>query len=318
MAADPRHPVLSFLDLLNAEALDGAEAAEQLVAAGGHRDALLAANPSWLRVGTMQTILEHAQEVAEDDPPQALQLTSFVVRHADRVPPPSAEAELLVTWLVAEAWREHARSLFALGRLDEALEAATLSSELFSRRPEDVAERASSRVLLALILHAGGDTERGTSILDEALGVLGERHDAVDYLAALRVAARIELDRGEPHHALQLDLRALALAENIGDEREQLRILQDLTACALRLGQLDLVAEYRERAAAVLQKKEAPAATGASFAVCLFGSLDGITPFFLNFRSLGPVRAGGSGFPGLRPGAFAGFPPFRPFHALHP
>jgi tetratricopeptide (TPR) repeat protein len=255
MAADPRHPVMSFLDLLNAEAVDGAEAAEQLVAAGVHREALLAANPSWLRVGTMQTILEHAQEIAEDDPLQALQLTSFVVRHTDRVAPPSADAEFLVTWLVGEAWREHARALLLLTRLDEALEAATLSVELFSRRPEDVAERASSRVLLALILHARGDTERGTSILDEALGVLGERHDAVDYLAALRVAARIELDRGEPHHALQLDLRALALAETIEDEREQLRILRHLTACTLRLGQLDLAAEYRERVRARLLER---------------------------------------------------------------
>jgi tetratricopeptide (TPR) repeat protein len=249
MADDTRdYERTGYLGLLNDEAIHGERAARALLAAGPAREALLEANPDWLRVGTLETLIEHARECLDSNPLEALEITTFVLRHVDRIPPPSPDTEFLVSELQGTAWKEHGNALFMLSRLDEALNAANRAVEIFSADPFHVAYRASALVLVALILHALGRNEEAAAVIEEARPVLAEHHDAVGHLASTQVGAMIVFDEEHYQDAYDLYLRALDEAVHIGDEREQARIHQNLGACALRMGQIGVASDHLDQA----------------------------------------------------------------------
>lgn len=238
-----------YLGLLNEEALAGARAAAALFQAGdASRDDLLRANPSWLRVGTMRALLAYARHEFDNNPPVAHGLTEFILKHLDLVRAPSEETEFLLQQLRGTAYKEHGNALFMLTRLDDALQAAKKSVEIFDADPFHVVYRASALVLVALITHALQRNDEAIAVLEEAIPVFAEHSDAYGYIAAVQVRAMIALDEDEYAAASDLYAAARREAERIGDHREQIRIDHNLALCALRLNELDDAKEYMTRA----------------------------------------------------------------------
>lgn len=234
-----------YLGLLNAEMLEGARAARELLDAGvGGRDSLLRANPSWLRVGTFRALLRQAREALDQDPSVALELTAFVLTHVDDVPPPSSDTAFLVTQLRGVAWKEHGNALFMLDRLEDALAAAERAVNLLSLDPFHIVYRASAQVLVALVKHALHHDDEATALLDEATGVFAAHADARGYVVALQVRAMIANENNAHAKAREDYLAAFSEAERLGDEREQSRILHNLGVCAMRMGDIELASEY--------------------------------------------------------------------------
>lgn len=245
LTAVPSYEQEGYLGMLNIEAVEGARAARALADAGvGSREALLRANPAWLRLGTAKALLRIARVALDSDPSVALELTTFVIAHLDRIPPPSPTTEHLIQQLQGIAWKEHGNALFMLDRLDDALIAANRAVEILSVDPFHIAYRASARVLVALVYHAQQRNADAIPLLDEAIGVFAEHADARGYLAALQVKAIIALDDQEYENARDLYAAALDEAQRINDEREQARILHNLGLCTMRLGQLDIARDY--------------------------------------------------------------------------
>jgi len=243
------HEHEGYLGLLNDEVLVGSNAARALLDAGvGSRDALLRANPSWVRIGTFQELLRRARQALDSDASVALELTTFVLAHLDEVPPLADDAAFLMTHLQGTAWKEHANALFMLTRLDDALDAANRAVSIFSHDPFHVVYRASARVVVALVKHGLHRNEEAIPILEEAIGVFAEHSDTRGYIAALQVRAMIALAQHSYTEALDLYLAAYREAERSGDKRERSRILNNLALCEMRLGQLDFASAYMAEA----------------------------------------------------------------------
>ncbi len=248
LVAAPTYETEGYLGLLNNEVLEGARAARVLVEAGVGRDALLRMNPSWLRLGTVRALLRHARLALDSDASVALELTTFVLAHLDRLEPPTADTAFLAQQVRGVAWKEHGNALFMLERLDDALQAAHRAVEFLGVDPFHIVYRASAQVLIGLIAHYQHRNDDAKPILDDAIAVFAAHADAQGFLNAVQVKALIALDERRYREAYDLYADVLNEAKRLGDDREQARTYHNLGLCSMRLGRLDEARDYMTQA----------------------------------------------------------------------
>src|ERR1700694_3040274 len=104
-----------FINMLNEEGSAGRACTRELLdlPTEGWEGAIVS-HPEWLRIGTMRSLLNRANDMADRDPARALAVASLVVGHIHDVPVPP-HGEFLVKPLEGEAHTAHANALLAAG-----------------------------------------------------------------------------------------------------------------------------------------------------------------------------------------------------------
>jgi len=240
--------VREYLQFLSDEARSGEQAATALASVGvADRDALLRNHPDWRRFGTMRALLRKAHEALDADPLVTLELAALVLANVDKLLLPERPT-FLRQLLAALARKERANALFMQGHLEDALEVALHAAELFANQPVLVVERGSALVLVALVLRGLKRFEDAEAALNEAIKIFAEHGEARRYLDAIQTQAMIAADRDAWPRARELYLRAFAEADRLDDEREKARIIENIGAISLEMGDLQTANECLARA----------------------------------------------------------------------
>src|SRR4051794_25684619 len=75
---------------------------------------LMARNPTWIRFGTFELLIQEAERFLDGDPKTTCAITTFILLHLPFMPIP-AGADLLARSLIAHVWMTHGRALLDLG-----------------------------------------------------------------------------------------------------------------------------------------------------------------------------------------------------------
>ena len=172
----------------------------------------LEARPELRTVGMMERLLGVAADAA---PARAHELTSVVVACAARVPRSGVDAMVEAAShrrLQAEAWREHARALHALGRTAEARTAIARSRTLFECDPGSEWFVATVQLVEAPILYERGARAEALQLLRSAATQFDLHGDRERYVHACVLQSSMHCTAGDRDAAAEVwkDMAAMA------------------------------------------------------------------------------------------------------------
>lgn len=237
----------AVMTFLNTEDAAGREAAGAL-SAEGDRDALLDANPHWIRLGTFDTLLDIVRECIDEDVGRAEALTRFILRHMQRVEVP-ADRTVLLDLMHGTAHKHHASVLLRRGQgfYPEALASVEEAICIFSRRPALGVDRAEAQLVQAQIWNALGQRKSALDALKECATVFAHHGATRSYIRTLSQRGYCHFEAAEDtsgvaaaeslQRARTSFVKALDEAERIGDGREIARLQNNLGHCAAALGE---------------------------------------------------------------------------------
>jgi tetratricopeptide (TPR) repeat protein len=239
--------VRAQLEWLNEEASQGGALASELLARPiPEWERLVNQNRSYLRWGTLMSLLDVAREALDRRPVEAEAIARFVCAHAEAVAPdPENTFDLQ---LRGNAWKEVANALKVQKDYDGAADAIRRSVGILALDPLLVVDHANARFVQAHITHEQQHTDEAIIILQEAVTVFAEHAQPVRYLYAVELLAAIVFDQGRFGDAAHLFRVALSEAERLHDEREQARALNGIGQCSVHLGLLEDAAHFLTRA----------------------------------------------------------------------
>lgn len=158
-------------------------------------------------VGFVRTLLQRAEKLSDRSPADAIEATAIAVEIAEELRVDAYPFDMVIS-LRAEASREHAYSLFYVGRFPEALQAVERAEHLFGQLPLAVVDLARAWLTRAMIYRATDRQVEGIALSRDAAsvfqsfglsdlceGALHRGHDASSTGAACRSAAGVEVAR---------------------------------------------------------------------------------------------------------------------------
>lgn len=203
--------------------------------------------PEALTVGTLEFLLDAAHKDLDDDPPNALELTSFVLDYADLVTGPGASGVPLLLFS-GRAYKEHANALRTRGNLPAALTAANRAVQILSQNGACRPELASVRMLQATIQNQMGQRDAALRVIRESASEFQAERDSSRYIQA-KILEGVFLFDDRTREAADLWEALLPEAARLQDPREMARICSNLWVAAGKLGDPDLAQRYYKLAA---------------------------------------------------------------------
>ena len=159
-------------------------------------------------------------------------------------------------------WLEHAWTLFAASRFEEAIEAAQHGV---------VASGGAATASIGHLLLRQSQAETALRRIDDAIahateaqGLFEELQDLPAQAVALRILSGVQTEAGRHEDAAATLLRAMELAQRTGSTDELIGCLVNLGLVHLRLGNLDDAVKYDLQA--LLEAERVGHAIGAAFA----------------------------------------------------
>jgi len=203
---------------------------------------------------TLHHLLETAHGDLDRDPPRALALTGFVLRHMSEVSAPPF-APLADALLRGSAWMERGNALYHTDDVRGALAAYVTAAGIFSSEPPLEIDLAAARRGEALARHTLGETETALSILGEALAVFEGARDRRGALRCRFYLGVIEFDLHRYERAAAIFSSALEEAAAIGDEDSVTRLHNNLGHCAELLQDRAAAIEHLTKALKLFEER---------------------------------------------------------------
>jgi hypothetical protein len=232
------------LEALQADERDAATAADRLTDVP--REEWLdriSADPALRTVGALGYLLNHAQDLLDDDAGAARALTAVLVQ----LVPSSTNGRLIA--LRGRALRLHSHALRIAGEGEQARTTLQAALTLLALHPAGGIELAHAWLLAAYMSHEAGDPDAAVAYLQKAAHGFAARANARGLLHARQFEAAILFERHQEERAARLYAEALPVAELLGDERSRARIVANLGQCARHLNHDALAFTYFAQAA---------------------------------------------------------------------
>jgi hypothetical protein len=195
----------AFIAMLNDEGTSGPACARALLdLPTDDWEGAIVAHPEWLRVGTMRSLLRHADDLASCDLAPALAIAAFVITHVHDVPVPP-DGHVLVDPLEGEAHTARANALLASGDPAAALDEISLAEGLLALVPIAAIERADATLVRARICGFLRRDDEALDLFDDCLRVYADHWSCCKYARALSARAILLSDMrqwGEAWHTL--------------------------------------------------------------------------------------------------------------------
>lgn len=210
----------------------------------------MAARPELRTVGVMHRLTAVAAGALTRLPHRAHQLTSIVMEHAPAIDVTS-EGAAMVWRIEAEAWKEHAKALCALGRKHEARAALAGARERFAELPASVWYLATVDLVEAEILDDLGDREAALKLVRRASIVFAQHGDHERYIEAQMIESGIFWRAGDRDAALEVWEATAETARQRGDRTLLARLKGSVGLFELQHGNADGAAGLLAAALAV-------------------------------------------------------------------
>jgi tetratricopeptide (TPR) repeat protein len=234
---------LSRLEDARVEQARGAERLQMLPV--GEWPAAIARDEALRAPAVLEFVLGRAKKELDSFPNCALELTTAVIG----VLPPDPAFFVLR----GRAMNTHAQAVHETGDVVSANAFISSALALLASDPAGRAELQKARIFAARIMHEQGDPSGALQLLQEAGRESEAMGNARVALQANMTQAGLLLAGNAPRdfieRAQNIFRAMLPVAEALGDEREQARILTDLGVCARRLGDADAALAYYAAAA---------------------------------------------------------------------
>lgn len=247
--------ILSFLAFLNRQSDAGrvdlsilrdtpvARWSELFVAPGASRS-----------YGAVRSMLAYAREQFDRDPGLAVAITRYVTDRIDEIEP-VGESVIIEPFIRGLAWKEHANALYGAGEVTEAAGAAEKAIAVFSASPVFESDLASANLVRAMSLHALGSTGDALQLAVASLRLFGAHADPAMYLVAVQVCGGLLFDLEEYSSALDAYRVALSVAEELTNQREYARMLNNLGTCNVCLNNMEIAERQLQQAFRLFQQQ---------------------------------------------------------------
>jgi tetratricopeptide (TPR) repeat protein len=198
----------------------------------------LEARPELRTVGMMQRLLDVARKALRRSPERAHELTSAVVACAPLLAPDAIDATIH-RHLEAQAWKEHALVLHALGCAREARAAIAAARELFERDPGSAWYVATCDLVEAPILQELREYDEALALAQSAAMQFVAHRDHERYVDAGMVEIAILWEAGDRNAATEVWEKMAATARTRRDDTMTARISSKLALVELREGSVE-------------------------------------------------------------------------------
>jgi len=205
--------------------------------------------------GMVDVLLDRAVALTGSSPEGSLQLTLVAVEIADQLPVDAYPFDFVVA-LRARACREHAFSLYYVGRLPEALPFVDRAGQLFRQTPRPEFDLARVDVMRALIYRDTSRLEAAIPLAHEAAETFLFYGDRPRYINT-RMTEATMLFRQRRHAEAAMIWRALEDETSVKEQPTYGMLLQHLGSSYRELGDFDRARDYYARAIAEHQKRNA-------------------------------------------------------------
>jgi tetratricopeptide (TPR) repeat protein len=195
----------------------------------------LAAQPRGLECSTLAALLDHAHELAEDDPCETVELSALVLDVIEdrRAARPGDNVCALV---YGRAWQELGYGLQRTGHNLDALHAYREASAIFARGPIMIPELATAKCGEAFVRHDVDESEAALEVLADARSVFERHNQAAGVMCSLVFEGIIHFDLERCAAAEAVFEDALRLAERLPDRKAAAFLHVHLGWCALDRG----------------------------------------------------------------------------------
>lgn len=210
----------------------------------------MATRPDLRTVGVMHRLTAVAAGALTRLPHRAHQLTSIVMEHAPAIDV-TPEGAAMAWRIEAEAWKEHARALCALGRKHEARAALAGARERFAELPASVWYLATVDLVEAEILNDLRAREEALKLVRRASIVFAQHGDHERYVEAQMIESGIFWRAGDRDAALEVWEATAETARQRGDRTLLARLKGSVGLFELQHGNADGAAGLLAAALAV-------------------------------------------------------------------
>lgn len=204
-------------------------------------------------VGFVRRLLERAEKLSERSPADAVEATAIAVELAEELRVDAYPFDIVIN-LRAGASREHAYSLFYIGRFPDALKAVERAEHLFGQLPFEVVDLARAWLTRAMIYRAIDRQAEGITLSRQAASVFRSFGLSDRYVKARFV-------EGMMLHQLGRLAEALEVWKSIEDEPALRRdvsfgmLLQNIGTAYYQSGELEAAQDYLTRALAEYERR---------------------------------------------------------------
>jgi tetratricopeptide (TPR) repeat protein len=193
----------------------------------------LGAKRLYLTGGVARRLIRAAAEACEREPLEALTFSDAAVDVAERL---SNYPAGMMHDLRANAWKERANALTALGNYDASLDALEHAEREFDRAPAAPLGRAIVGYMRATVYYFRGDLSRAVVLAAESCRSYSELGETDRYMRARHLLANVAFAQGDIRGARSIYEELLTWAEAEGDLTWVARESNTVGRCALELG----------------------------------------------------------------------------------
>jgi tetratricopeptide (TPR) repeat protein len=156
-----------------------------------------------LTYGLAVALVERAVSLLDTSPPEALEASSIAVDVAERLRVDAYPEDLVIS-ARADAWREHAYTLFYVGRLSEAATALEMSEQLYRQVPVPEMDLARTSLIRAALLLAWDKAADAIPLAQHAGEVFDQFGDRPRYVNARMTEGALRYRAGDMAGALAI------------------------------------------------------------------------------------------------------------------
>jgi tetratricopeptide (TPR) repeat protein len=159
--------------------------------------------PDAITYGFAVALVKHAIGLLNTSPVEALEAGSIAVAVSERLRVDAYPFDLVIT-ARANAWREHAYTLFYIGRLDEAMRAIDVAERLVKQTPKPEMDLARTELVRASVLYARDRVAEAIALAEHAGEIFEELGDRPGYVKARMTEGTLRYRGGDMAGALTI------------------------------------------------------------------------------------------------------------------
>lgn len=217
----------------------------------------LSQHPEWRTAGMVRKLIAAASRAVDTMPPDALEIAGLATDVADHLDTSSADPDM-VTRLRGSAWRERAYMLFCIGDCRRALSAVHRAEDEFLRCEVADYDLARLGIVKTLVLRLLERVDEAASAAATSAATFHQFHDTERMASARLAEVQVMFSRGDYASADEVLAGLDRMLAHSAFAETHARVLGNRAYCARQMGKPELVMQFCDAAASILETLDIP------------------------------------------------------------